>query len=99
MLTVKELEEMQKQDQKQGGTRIQLQSTAKEKMEMFKCASPPHPSDARRLLQTHPFARPRRDFLEEEQFRILFQAVPPPPPSRTKWTRLVPPPVLIGHVS
>jgi hypothetical protein len=24
---------------------------------------------------------------------------PPPPPSRTKWTRLVPPPVLIGYVS
>jgi hypothetical protein len=24
---------------------------------------------------------------------------PPPSPSRTNWTRLVPPPVLIGHVS
>jgi len=24
---------------------------------------------------------------------------PPPPPSRTDWTRLVPPPVLTGHVS
>ena len=24
---------------------------------------------------------------------------PPPPPSRTKWTRLVPPSVLTGHVS
>jgi hypothetical protein len=23
----------------------------------------------------------------------------PPPPSRTNWTRLVPPPVLTGHVS
>ena len=27
------------------------------------------------------------------------QASPPPPPSRTKWTRLVHPSVLIGHVS
>jgi len=26
-------------------------------------------------------------------------ARPPPPPSRTEWTRLVPPPVLTGHVS
>jgi len=25
--------------------------------------------------------------------------LPPPPPSRTDWTRLVPPPVLTGHVS
>ena len=25
--------------------------------------------------------------------------LPPPPPSRTNWTRLVPPPVLTGHVS
>jgi len=24
---------------------------------------------------------------------------PPPPPCRTNWTRLVPPPVLSGHVS
>jgi len=28
-----------------------------------------------------------------------FNQVPPPPPSRTDWTRLVPPPVLTGHVS
>ena len=30
--------------------------------------------------------------------RLYFE-VPPPPPSRTKWTRLVYPSVLIGHVS
>jgi hypothetical protein len=27
------------------------------------------------------------------------QARPPPPPSRTDWTRLVPPPVLNGHAA
>jgi len=30
---------------------------------------------------------------------IAAQARPPPPPSRTNWTRLVPRPVLTGHVS
>jgi len=79
VLTVNEVQDMQKQGQKQGGMRMQSQSTEKEKMEMFKCASPSNPNDARRLLQTHPSARPRRDFLEEEQFRILFQAPAHPP--------------------
>jgi hypothetical protein len=30
---------------------------------------------------------------------LLVAPPPVPPPSRTNWTRLVPPPVLTGHVS
>ena len=36
----------------------------------------------------------------EQELHFLQQARPPPPPSsRTKWTRLIHPSVLIGHVS
>ena len=48
--------------------------------------------------QTRTFACTLRT---EKRVRLLTTAaVPPhPPPSRTDWTRLVPPPVLTGHVS
>ena len=39
--------------------------------------------------------RGRRDDRPRGRHRVR----PPPPPSRTDWTRLVPPPVLTGHVS
>jgi hypothetical protein len=38
--------------------------------------------------------------LRADTYTALRQCdTPPPPPSRTNWTRLVPPPVLTGHVS
>ena len=38
--------------------------------------------------------------LEDEPADSTAGCVPaPPPPSRTNWTRLIPPPVLTGHVS
>jgi hypothetical protein len=48
--------------------------------------------------------RPRRSLgagLHDRVVRPVNRLVEsaPPPPSRTNWTRLVPPPVLIGHVS
>jgi hypothetical protein len=39
-------------------------------------------------------AEARREWLQ-----VLAHPPPLPPPSRTNWTRLVPPPVLIGRVS
>ena len=35
----------------------------------------------------------------QQVFKGSARKAPPPPPSRTDWTRLVPPPVLTGHVS
>ena len=32
-------------------------------------------------------------------FSLAYGSVPPPPPPRTKWTRRVPHPVLIGHAA
>ena len=47
--------------------------------------------DGERLVRSADFAA--EDAAEDAASEV------PPPPSRTDWTRLVPPPVLTGHVS
>ena len=42
----------------------------------------------------------QRDLTVEEENKVVSLAPsPPPPPPRTKWTRRVPRPVLIGHAA
>ena len=60
-----------------------------------RCGPPPRPL-ARRQPHASPLGGPLRFCVRA---RARGGITPPPPPSRTNWTRLVPPPVLIGHVS
>jgi hypothetical protein len=98
-----------------GGARVQSEyellgaSYAEAFDTVSRCASPASPSPA--AAQTvptspHPPAQPqpyrrsraRRAYtVDVDQWDYWF--LPPPPPSRTTWTRLVPPSVLTGHVS
>ena len=64
-------------------------------------ARPPRPRRARRARRARPARAERaaRAVAREQLLVGCEDSLPPPPTSRTDWTRLVPPPVLAGHVS
>jgi ATP-dependent RNA helicase DDX55/SPB4 len=61
--------------------------------------APAGPPSSALLASARAALRGDRDLHQKSQRAFVSQVRPPPLPSRTKWTRLVHPSVLIGHVS